>query len=217
MRIASFCVRGVAALAFMALGALAQAHAGEAAESAKEFVQREANRGVAILSDTSLSAEARRGAFRSFILGLVDQRRIAQFALGQYRAKASSADFEAFVKAFEDYGVAIYESRLSRYKGQMLIVSGVVERSPEDIVVTTEVSGPGGAQSSGEPLRVAFRLARTNGAFKAVDIQVAGIWLAIDQRSQFTAFLSKHNGDLKVLTTDLKARTADVLTGLAQN
>ena len=209
MRIASF-VAGCLLAAGTALFAHAQG------EDAKAFVQREANRGVSILSNDSLSAADRRAQFRDFILGLVDQQRIAKFSLGQYAKQISAADFNAFVDAFKDYGVAVYEARLSRYKGQTLNVSGVVERAPNDIVVTTDLSGPEGSQSSGEPLHVAFRLSTDGGAFKAIDIQVAGIWLAIDQRSQITGFLGQHNGDINALIADLKTRAANVRAGLAE-
>lgn len=208
MRIASF-------VAGLLIAAALSAHA--QGEDAKAFVQREANNGVGILSDASLSAADRRARFRDFVLGLVDQERIARFALGQYAKQIGGADFAAFVDAFKDYGVAVYESRLSRYKGQTLNVSGVVERTPADIVVTTDLSGPQGGQASGEPLHVAFRLSKQDGGFRVIDMQVAGVWLAIDQRSQITAFLGRHNGDIQALIADLKARAANVRAGLSDS
>jgi len=37
-----------------------------------------------------------------------------------------------------------------------------------------------------------------------------GVWLSLQQRDQFTAFLAQHNNDVKALTADLQARAANI-------
>ena len=55
----------------------------------------------------------------------------------------------------------------------------------------------------GAPLTVDFRV-RTDGAKPLViDIGIAGVWLALTQRDDFAAFLSKNNGDVDALTAHL--------------
>jgi phospholipid transport system substrate-binding protein len=46
-------------------------------------------------------------------------------------------------------------------------------------------------------------------------MQVEGIWLALSQRSDFTAFLQQHGGNVKALTDDLKRQAAQVNAGSA--
>jgi ABC-type transporter MlaC component len=64
-----------------------------------------------------------------------------------------------------------------------------------------------------EPLRIAFRLAGANGAYKIVDVQVAGIWLSVEQREQFASALSQNRGDIGSLTAQLRDRAARLRNG----
>ena len=60
-------------------------------------------------------------------------------------------------------------------------------------------------------LEVAFRVRKTSeGKPIITDMQVEGIWLALSQRSDFTAFLQQHNGSVQALTDDLKRQTAQL-------
>jgi ABC-type transporter MlaC component len=46
-----------------------------------------------------------------------------------------------------------------------------------------------------------------------VDASVMGVWLAIQERDQFTSFLAQHNNDVKALTADLLKRAANIRAG----
>ncbi len=186
------------------------AHAGTAPA---DFVQKAVDEGVAILADDDAEETARRAKFRDFILGLTDSRRIALFTLGNHRRQTSEADLDAFVKAFTEYAVAVYETRLKQYKGERLKVVNVTERSATDVIVSTVIEG----QSPNDPVRVAFRLNPKNGGFIVIDIQVAGIWLAIDQQSQFASYLSQNNGGVPALTAHLIAQAAKIRAGQAES
>ena len=73
--------------------------------------------------------------------------------------------------------------------------------APGDFIVTTQMVSP--ADRSGQPLEVDFRV-RTDGPRPVVvDVSVAGIWLAIEERDQFTSFLGQNNGDIKLLVRHL--------------
>src|SRR5262249_46804103 len=117
------------------------------------FVQQNIDRGYEILK--SGSGAQRREQFHSFLLGLMDARRIGLFTLGQYANSASKADVEAFLTAFADYTVAVYETRLDKYKDQILKVKGSVPRAADDIVVNCESTDP--AHPNDQPYKVAFR------------------------------------------------------------
>ena len=73
-------------------------------------------------------------------------------------------------------------------------------RAPDDFVVRTNMTGKGAA-----PIEIDFRV-RTDGAKPVlVDLGVAGVWLALAQRDQFTAVLGQNNGDIKALTAHLRS------------
>jgi phospholipid transport system substrate-binding protein len=180
-----------------------------AANAAESFVQTNIDKGYAILNST-VPDQQRRGQFRDFLLNLTDLRRIAVFTLGQYARGASPADENAFVDAFRNYAVAVYDSRLSKYKGQSMKVTSSTERAPDDVIVNCQVTSPQG----GQPINAAFRV-RTSDTGKLIvtDLQVEGVWLAISERDEFTAYLEQNGGSIRKLTDHLQELTAKVRTG----
>jgi phospholipid transport system substrate-binding protein len=200
----------VAAIAMFGTG---EVKAAPAANPAEAFVQDNIEKGYAILNGTTLGEEQRRAQFRDFMLSLTDARRIGMFTLGPYANRASKEEIEAFIDAFGDYAVAVYESRLSKYKGQTLKVTGSVQRAVDDVVVNTDVINP--ATPNAQPYKAAFRVRKTSDGRPIVtDIQVEGVWLALSQRSDFNGFLAQHMGRVPDLTTDLR-RQAQVLRNAA--
>jgi len=190
--------------------ALVSAHAAIANTDAELFAQKLVDQGVGILRNTG--DPARRAKFREFITQYADARKTAMFTLGNYRRTASDTDLEAFVQAFTDYATAVYESRLDQYKGQTLKVVNSIDNKPGDVTVNTVVVDP----NAREPLRVAFRLLGGGGSYRFVDVQVAGIWLSIEQREQFSAFLSQNNGSVPRLTAHLSTQAQQINSGMAQ-
>ncbi len=173
----------------------------QAANPASSFVNDNIHKGLDILNNKSLSVEQRRAQFEGFLLGLTDMKRIAAFTLGRYRNGMPQADQDAFAGAFQNYAVAVYQSYFAKYAGQTLSVVNSQERAPGDFIVTTQMVSP--ADRSGQPLEVDFRV-RTDGPRPVVvDVSVAGIWLAIEERDQFTSFLGQNNGDIKLLVRHL--------------
>jgi phospholipid transport system substrate-binding protein len=168
------------------------------------FIQLNVDKGYMILNSTSLSDAERREQFRTLLLGLAASRRIALFTLGPFATGAAPADVDAFVEAFTNYSVAVYENRLDRYKGETLKVTGSSDRAADDSVVQTELVSPN--PSNGPPIRIAFRVRRgENGAPAVTDMQIEGVSLAMTQRDDFTAYLQQHNGSIPELAKHLGA------------
>jgi phospholipid transport system substrate-binding protein len=169
-----------------------------AADPAESFVATNIQQGFDILNDQSLSVAQRRERFAAFVIGLTDVRRVAMFLLGSYASTATPADVEAYVAAYQDYILAVYQSYFSQYAGQSLRVIESRERAANDYVVRTMITG-----SNAVPMEIDFRV-RTDGAKPVlVDMGLAGIWLALAQRDQFVAVLGQSNGDIKALIAHL--------------
>lgn len=183
-----------------------------AATPAEAFVQNNVQKGLTILNNKTASKEQTINEFRSFLLSLTDLHRIAMFTLGPAKRTASDADKKLFAKAFAEYATAIYQSRLTQYSGQTLKVIGSQERAKGDYIVRTVMANPDGS-TSGDPIRVDFRVLNDNGKLVVIDVSVVGVWLAIEQRDQFTAFLGQHNNSVPALTDHLKKLTAQLRTG----
>jgi phospholipid transport system substrate-binding protein len=194
----------VGALALVVLSALAR----PAAASPEGFTQDLIDRGVAILNDTSGGIPARNARFRTFLEQYADIRAAALFTLGNYRRTAAPAEVEDFVAAFKEFAIAIYEKRLEQYAGQTLKVTRSVQNKPGDFTVYAEEAGKGP-----DALKVAFRLLGSEGSYRFVDVNVAGVWLSVEQRDQFSSFLSSNGGKVPLLSADLRRQTATIRAG----
>jgi phospholipid transport system substrate-binding protein len=194
------------ALMLAAAAALSPARAATPAEA---FVQTNVQRGLTILNNKTISQQQRSAEFRSFLLTLTDLRRIALYTLGPDRRIATPAEQDQFVDAFRNFAFAVYESEFQKYAGQTLKVTGSIQRSNGDYVVTTVLIDPT-APKNQEPIEVDFRVIGTDGHFLVADITVAGLDLAITELDQFTSYLAQHNNDIKALTEDLKERAEKV-------
>lgn len=186
-------------LAGAAALALSFASAARASNPAEDFISGNIQNGFDILNNRNLSATERSQHFASFLLGLTDLRRVAVFLLGQYASGASPADLDAYVAAYQDYVLAVYQSYFARYAGQTLRVRASRERAPGDYIVNTDMMG------ANQPMQIDFRV-RTDGAKPVlVDFAVDGVWLALAERDQFISVLAQNNGDIKALTAHLRA------------
>ncbi len=170
-------------------------------------MQEGVNKGLVILGNKSIPDAERRAQFRDLILSFTDAKKIAHFTLGNYRRGADAAVLDDFVNAFQEYAVAVYESRLLNYSNQTLNVTGAVERNATDFVVEATLD------DAGTTYNVGFRVLGAPGSFQIVDIMVEGIWLAVDQRSQFDSYLAGNGGNIGALAVYLREQTISIRAG----
>ena len=186
---------------------LAGPAAAAAPNVAESFVDENIHKGLEILRDKRLSTVQRRDQFEGLLLTLVDVRRIALFTLGQYRRSAPPDDVEAFINAFKNYAAAAYQSYFAKYPDQNLRVIGSTQRSPTDFIVQTNLVDPGSSQP---PAEVDFRVRTDTGRPVLVDVAYQGIWLSLEQRDQFVAFLGQNNGNVRTLIAHLSDLAANL-------
>jgi phospholipid transport system substrate-binding protein len=193
--------RAFLAVAILAAAPLLAVRPAAAAQNvAESFVDDNIHKGLDILKDKRLSTVLRRDQFETLLLGLVDVRRIGLFTLGQYRRTAPPEDIEAFIGAFKNYATAAYQSYFAKYTNQTLKVMGSTQRSPTDFIVQTQLADPGSSQ---QPAQVDFRVRTDTGKPVLVDVAYQGIWLSLEERDQFVAFLGQNNGNVRTLIAHL--------------
>lgn len=179
---------------------MAAGPAAAAANVAENFVDENIRKGLDILRDKKLTTVQRRDQFETLLLGLVDVRRIGLFTLGQYRRTAPPDDVEAFLNAFKNYATAAYQSYFAKYTNQTLKVTGSTKRSDTDYIVQTLLIDP---NSNQQPAEVDFRVRTDTGKPVLVDVAYQGIWLSLEERDQFVAFLGQNNGNIRTLIAHL--------------
>jgi phospholipid transport system substrate-binding protein len=188
-----------AALALISTAAAAAA----ADESAEAFVTEHANEALRILSDNAVTIEDKKEAFRALVEQVADVPRITRFVLGKFARGIDPDELADFSVVFSDYAIGEYERRLGDYAGETLVVTGSTDRRPGDAVVHTQVSG--GRQA--EPLPVNWRvLTDDDGAMRVVDVEVYGVWLAINQRDEIVTIIENNRGRVSAATRALQSK-----------
>jgi phospholipid transport system substrate-binding protein len=122
-----------------------------------------------------------------------DMARIARYVLGRYWNGAGEEDRRAFAGLFQQWVVRTYAGRLQQYSGEKVRVAG--SRAEGDgAVVTTEIT-----PRSGPPLKVEWRVSDRGGGLKIVDVDVAGISMALTEREEIASAIQRNGGTVAAL------------------
>ncbi len=171
--------------------------------AAEAFVAEKANTALQILNDNTSTLEEKKQRFRSFIDEVADVPRVTRFVLGRYSRGLDESTMREFADVFRRYAISVYENRLSEYAGETLSVTGSTDRGPGDTIVHTRVTGAG----QSEPLIVNWRvLTSAEGEPKVVDVEVHGVWLAINQRDEIVSIIQNNGGRVSAATRALRGK-----------
>lgn len=100
---------------------------------------------------------------------------------------------------FKTLLLRLYSGALQQVKDQKVEITKTLPvPGSTQVVVQTEVRG------SGEPIKLDYRLDKFDDAWKIIDVNVGGIWLVQNYRSQFAGELSK--GGIDALINALAER-----------
>jgi len=195
----------LARLLLVALTAFAWSNTAHADESttgdpqAEQFVRDLSDRGLEILDDPDKPLEDKKKAFGNLVIDNANIEQIGYFTLGRYRRAATPEQLEEFTALFEQYTRNFYESRLGGFSGESMDVTGSVKRKDNDVIVTSNfVMGPD------SEISVNWRLEKTGSEYIIRDLEIAGIWLALEQRSQFTSVIANNGGKFDALLVKLR-------------
>lgn len=156
------------------------------------------------------SEQARFDGIKNLVDKYVDMRRVGLFTLGQYARRVTDEQKAEFLPLFKTYATQVYQNTLSDYSGQKLAVTGSIDRSERDIIVNSKVVNP--QPGSGlEDLVIHWRVYRgRDGEMTVVDAGADNVWLALEQRSQFTSVIANNGGapqGMDALIADLRSKT----------
>ena len=174
---------------FVAIGLLASASLVMAADEAPDaFVKRISNETLdAVRSDKSIKAGDINKTMQlvdSKLMQHVNFRRMTALATGPGWRKATPEQQERLQEEFKLLLIRTYSGALSQINDQVIEVKPLRGASDEkNLVVQTEVKG------KGDPIQLDYRLEKTPGegaGWKIFDLNVLGIWLVENYRSQFS-------------------------------
>ncbi len=186
---------GLAGLGTQAWG---QAGAQRGDPQAEQFVAIEAQKVLTLLADRNVTAARKSAVFASLVDEIADVPKISNFVLGKYARTITPPQRAAFTSVFRTYLQSVYQSRITQFQGDTLKVSGSTVRVPGDVVVSSVVTG------RRDTVPVAWRVLGGGSAWKLVDVQISGVWLAITQRQDFVATIDNAGGNIDVLIAQLQ-------------
>ena len=184
------------------------APAGETAPAghpAAEAIRTMAREAMAVLSDSSLSAEQRAQGLRRLMAQAIDIPPIARFVLGRYWRAASERQREAYVEAYSGYILAAYTAKIGGGATALerFDVVKTQAHGSKDFLVYCIV-----ARAGGESTRAIWRLRQRDGRYRIIDLMVEGISMVQTQRQEFVSMMRAYDGDVDKLIATLKERTS---------
>lgn len=164
--------------------------------TASQFISVLGQQAISTLQSTAGSLEQREQQFRGILAQNFDVPFIGRFVLGQHWRRATPQQQADYLALFEDFLVLTYSRRLGGYTGETLGIVGERPANDRDTVVRTRIDRPSGA-----PIDADWRVRLIDGHFKIIDIEVAGVSMALTQRSEFASVIGRNgiNGLIEVL------------------
>jgi len=116
----------------------------------------------------------------------IDVPMVARFTLGKYANRISDDERHRFTTAFDNFLASSFQKHNDDFANSKVEVIGSVDRSATDSIVETLVT-----PADGDEMTVRWRVVERSGEWKVVDVEVLGLWLAIEQRAQIAAIMDK--------------------------
>jgi len=157
------------------------------AATAQEQLKGAIDRVVSTLDDPTMKGEGkaadRRAAVRKIANEIFDFAEIARRSLGRYWQPLTEPQRSEFVGLFGDLLERSYISKIETYGGEKIVYSG--ERMDGDLaVVSTKI-----ITKNGTEVPIDYRLFRRGDSWKVYDVNIEGISLVSNYRTQFNKII----------------------------
>ena len=169
--------------------------------SPEDYVTYIAHETLSVLGNKNKSNDEKVNNITDIFLSNLAVREISLFVLGPYRRNLNSDQKTEYINLIKRFVSEIYSIRLASFPSGEFSILGSVDSGRSGIIVKTSIQ----FSNDSNPTKIDWRLIKKqDGDFKIFDIRVVGIWMAQEQRSTFTSFLSKNNGNIDKLMDRLK-------------
>ncbi len=186
------------------------------AEAAHEFVRDVVDRALTDFAGSRVDYGQRRNDLRQLYDDTFAGPEIGRFVLGRYWKSASGDEQIVFLDIFRDLVIDATLSRLADSENSKVTIIDVAP-------IAGNGAGQGGAlvrsvYSNDElSVRVDWRIAPYDEAFRVLDVFISGVSLVITKRDDFTTYISRNGGTVAPLIEELAARHDPVDEPMAEN
>jgi phospholipid transport system substrate-binding protein len=128
-------------------------------------------------------------AFLRIIQRYADISGIADYSLGEY--KVSNSDKNHYQKGVSTFMARYFAEQSRNYPVAKYEVGEATVAENKDVIVGSKVF-----LMSGQTYSVSWRLSWIGGQYKVIDAKFLGFSMTYQQRTLFTSYIGKHNGDV---------------------
>ena len=165
-------------------------------QNPSKWVENISNRALIILGDNSIDEKNKIELLENIFIESLDIKRISLFILGPYRRNLKKSESSQYFNAIKDFISKVYAKRLSSYSSGNIKVIKIEQRGKRGVIVSSLIT----FNDRPNPISIDWWIVNNlTSQFKVFDIRISGIWMAQEQRSTFTSYLSKNNGDIAKL------------------
>ena len=169
--------------------------------SPEDYVTYIAQETLDVLGNKNKSTDEKVENITNIFLSNLAVSEISLFVLGPYRRNLDSVQKTEYINLIKRFVSEIYSIRLASFPSGDFSILSTTDNGRSGIIVKTSIQ----FSNDPNPTKIDWRLIKKqDGNFKIFDIRVVGIWMAQEQRSTFTSFLSKNNGNIDKLMDRLK-------------
>ena len=166
-----------------------------------QWVEDISNKTLTILGNDKISSDEKAENIEKIFIENLDIKRISLFILGPYRKNLKSTESSKYFNAIKSFISKVYAKRLSSYTSGSIKVTKVEEKGRRGIIVSSLVN----FNDRPNPISIDWWILESSVSdYKVFDIRISGIWMAQEQRSTFTSFLSKNNGEITNLINKIE-------------
>lgn len=191
---------GLAATALMLSGASRLAFAADG--SAQDFIQRIGNNTVEILNAPGATPPQKLKQLKQLLDRSTDLDLVARLIMGRHWRTANEAQRKEFLQLFNSLIMQTMAERFSWYTGETFKITGAKPIDDRDTMVSTEIIRPSGAP----PIKVDWRVRKSDKDYLLIDIVAEGISMVVTQRSELNDVVSKQGVD--GLLQEMRSRVA---------
>jgi phospholipid transport system substrate-binding protein len=192
----------LALAAAVAAGLLVTVRPASAADGPRDVVTETVNQVLEVLRTPNQSSDAKRTRIENIVYARFEFDTLARLVLARNWSRLSPAQQARFVDEFKRHLSVTYSRNIESYRNENVEVLGDREETRGDWSVKTKiVVGDGG-----DDLFVDYRLRKSSGVWKVIDVTIEGVSLVANFRAQFQEIIA--NGGPDRLLTLLAEKNA---------
>ena len=166
-----------------------------------QWVEDISNQTLIILGNDKISNDKKAENLEEIFIENLDIKKISLFILGPYRKNLKSSESSKYFNAIKNFISKVYAKRLSSYPSGNIKIIKVEEKGRRGIIVSSLIN----FNDRPNPISIDWWILKSSVSnYKVFDIRISGIWMAQEQRSTFTSFLSKNNGEIANLINKIE-------------